>query len=108
MLTSPLTVTAKLFLFRYDIVTVITFYSPSCLSQETAKGPFGLRVKLPPVLLSTTHDGGFTMFLQWLSVMQESCEYQFYSLWFDPTENRTRFNSSCAIHSTTDQCNFFF
>ena len=28
--------------------TVITFYSPSCLGQETAKGPFGLRVKLPP------------------------------------------------------------
>ena len=32
-----------------DIVIVITFYSPSCLGQETAKGPFGLRVKLPPV-----------------------------------------------------------
>ena len=31
------------------IVIVITFYSPSCLGQETAKGPFGLRVKLPPV-----------------------------------------------------------
>ena len=30
------------------IVIVITFYSPSCLGQETAKGPFGLRVKLPP------------------------------------------------------------
>ena len=24
------------------IVIVITFYSPSCLGQETAKGPFGL------------------------------------------------------------------
>ena len=31
------------------IEIVITFYSPSCLGQETAKGPFGLRVKLPPV-----------------------------------------------------------
>ena len=30
-------------------VIVITFYSPSCLGQETVKGPFGLRVKLPPV-----------------------------------------------------------
>ena len=30
-------------------VIVITFYSPSCLGQETAKGPFGLRDKLPPV-----------------------------------------------------------
>ena len=30
-------------------VIVITFYSPSCLGQETAKGPYGLRVKLPPV-----------------------------------------------------------
>ena len=26
---------------------VITFFSPSCLGQETAKGAFGLRVKLP-------------------------------------------------------------
>ena len=25
----------------FEIVIVITFYSPSCLSQETAKGPFG-------------------------------------------------------------------
>ena len=32
-----------------SFVIVITFYSPSCLGQETAKGPFGLRVKLPPV-----------------------------------------------------------
>ena len=45
------------------IVIVITFYSPSCLGQETAKGPFGLRVKLPPAHLSTTHGGGFTQSL---------------------------------------------
>ena len=38
-------------------------YSPSCLDQETAKGPFGLRVKLPAAHLSTTHCGGFTLFL---------------------------------------------
>ena len=31
------------------LVIVITFYSPNCLGQETAKGPFGLRFKLPPV-----------------------------------------------------------
>ena len=31
------------------IVIVINIYSPSCLGQKTAKGPFGLRVKLPPV-----------------------------------------------------------
>ena len=41
------------------IVIVITFYSPSCLGQETAKGPFGLQVKLPPAHLSTTHSGDF-------------------------------------------------
>ena len=35
-------------------VKLVTFYSPSCLGQETAKGPFGLRVKLPPPSLSTT------------------------------------------------------
>ena len=45
------------------IVIVITFYSPSCLGQETAKGPFGLRVKLPPAHLSTTNGGGFTQSL---------------------------------------------
>ena len=45
------------------IVIVITFYSPSCLGQETAKWPFGLRVKLPPAHLSTTHGGGFTLSL---------------------------------------------
>ena len=35
---------------------VYTFHSPSCLGQETAKGPFGVRIKLPPALLSR---GGF-------------------------------------------------
>ena len=45
------------------IVVLITFYSPSCLGQETAKGPYGLRVKLPPAHLLTTHGGGFTMSL---------------------------------------------
>ena len=59
------------------IVIVITLYSPSCLGQETAKGPFGLRVKLPPAHLSTTHDGSFTLSLQLLNVKQGSCEYQF-------------------------------
>ena len=60
------------------IVIVITFYSPSCLGPETAKGPFGLRVKLPsPVHLFTTHGGAFTLSLLMLNVKQESCEYQF-------------------------------
>ena len=27
---------------------MITFYSPSCFGLEIAKGPSGLRVKLPP------------------------------------------------------------
>ena len=44
-------------------VIVITFYSPSCHGQETAKGGFGLRVKLPPAHLSTTHGGDFTLSL---------------------------------------------
>ena len=44
-------------------LVVITFYSPSWLGQETAKGPFGLRVKLQPAHLSTTHGGGFTLTL---------------------------------------------
>ena len=36
-----------------QVQIVITFYLPSCLGQETAKGPFDLRVKLPPARLST-------------------------------------------------------
>ena len=31
------------------IVIVTTFYSPRSLGQETVKGRFGLRLKLPPV-----------------------------------------------------------
>ena len=42
-------------------VIVITFFSPSCLGQETAKGPFDLRVELQPANLSTTHGRGFTL-----------------------------------------------
>ena len=53
-----------------------TYYSPSCLGQKTAKGPFDLRVNLPVAHLSTTPDGGFTLSLQSLS-KRRSCEYQF-------------------------------
>ena len=56
---------------------VITFYSPSCLDLETAKGPFGHQVKLPPAHLSITRGGGFTPPLKLLNVKQENCEYQF-------------------------------
>ena len=90
------------------IVFVITFYSRSCLGQETTKGPFGLRVKLPPAHLSTTHGGGFTLSLLMLNVKQESCEYQFLKSLVDPTGNRTRvyrFSSRRSIHSTTDRFN---
>ena len=41
--------------YSYDIL-----YSPRCLGQETAKGPFGLRVQLATAHLSTTYGGGFT------------------------------------------------
>ena len=44
-----------------DLVIVITFYSPSCLSQETVNAPFVLRVKLPPAYLSTTPSKGFSL-----------------------------------------------
>ena len=46
-----------------EFVIVITFYPRSCLGQDTAKGPFGLQVELPPAHLSTTHCGGFTLSL---------------------------------------------
>ena len=34
---------------------VITFYSPSCLGQERAKGHFGFRAKLRPAHLSSVY-----------------------------------------------------
>ena len=81
------------------IVIVTTFHSPSCLGQATAKRLFGLQVKLPPAHLSTTHGGGFTLlspFNCWAS-SRKTVNTNFYSLWFDSTENRTRvyrFNDS--------------
>ena len=44
----------KFFVFLFFFLIVITFYLPFRFGQETAKEPFGLRVKLPPVHLSTT------------------------------------------------------
>ena len=38
-------------------------YLPSCFGQETAKGPFDLRVKLPPARLSTTYSESFALSL---------------------------------------------
>ena len=45
----------KITFSRKLIFQILSFYSPSCLGQETAKGPFGFRVKLPPAHMSTTH-----------------------------------------------------
>ena len=56
-----LTLACQFLFFLGCTVGVITFYSPSFLSQETAKESFYLRVKqLPPAPLSTTHGGDFT------------------------------------------------
>ena len=49
-------------------------YSSGCLGQEAAKGPFGHRVKLPSVHVSTTYGGGFTQSLLMLNVKKGSCE----------------------------------
>ena len=37
----------------YKLIFVILLYSPSCFGQETAKEPFGLRVKLPRLAYHT-------------------------------------------------------
>ena len=49
-----------LLIFHENVGMELQFYlySPNCLGQETAKGPFCLRVKLPPV-----YRGGFTLSL---------------------------------------------
>ena len=48
---------------RLLVIIVITFYSPSCLGQGTAKESFGIRVQQPPAQLSTTHCEGFILSL---------------------------------------------
>ena len=58
-------------------VIIITYLFTSCLSLQPAKRPFGLRVKLPPVHLSTTHGGGFTLSLVLLNFKQLSREYKY-------------------------------
>ena len=47
----------------HELVIVITIFLPNCRGQETAKGSFGLRVKLPLAHLSITHGGDFALFL---------------------------------------------
>ena len=78
--------------------------SASCLGLKTTKELFGFGVNLPTTHISTTHVEGFTLPFLLLNVKQESCDYQFNSLWYYPTENRTRvyrFSSRSSIHSTT-------
>ena len=43
------------------VLFVITFYLSSCLGQESAKGPFGLRVKQLRAHLPITFSGGLTL-----------------------------------------------
>ena len=49
-------------------ITVISFYSSSCLGLETANEPFGIRVKLSFAHLSTTHGEDFTISLSMLNI----------------------------------------
>ena len=81
------------------------FHSPRCLGQETAKGPFSLRVKLPPVHLSTTHSRGFTLSPKLLNAKHGSCELPI-SLVFGLTRPEIKpehiaFVARRFIHSTT-------
>ena len=82
-----------------SLLTVITFYSPSCLGQET-------RLKLPPATcLPHTMETSHRFFNCW-TTSREVVNTKFYSLWFDPIGNWTRvhrFSSRRSIHSTTDR-----
>ena len=63
----------------------ITFYSPSCLSQETAKEPFGLRVKLlPSTCLTHMMEALHCPFNCWKS-SREAVNSNLYRLLFEPT-----------------------
>ena len=86
------------------IVIGITFCSPSCLGQETAKGPFSLPSQAVTCLPHTA-EASHCPFNCWTS-SKEAVNTNFYSLWFDPAGNRTRvyrFSSKRSIHSTTDR-----
>ena len=43
---------------QWSISFVMMLYSPSCFGQETAKEPFGLRVKLPRLVHCLPHTVG--------------------------------------------------
>ena len=77
---------------QWPLIFVVPFYSPICFGQETAKEPFGLRVKLPLVHLSTTHCVVFTLFF-FLAERQ--------------ARNRTQIYRFSNRRSTTDRCKFF-
>ena len=88
---------------RYNS-TYILFAKLSC--QGDRDGTFGLRVKLPPAHLFTTHSGVFTLSVTMLNVIRKAADYDFCSLWFDQTGNRIRlyrFSSRRFIHSATDR-----
>ena len=75
--------------FTIATVIAITIYSPSCLGQETAKGPFGLpsqAATCPPVYYTRWR-------LHTLPLIGERqaevVKTNFYSLWFDQTGNQT-------------------
>ena len=85
---------------------VITFYLPTRFGQETAKGPFGLRVKLPLAHHSTTRDESFTLPFQYWKSSKVAMSNNFHNLWFDPTGNWTqvyRLSNRRSIHSNTDR-----
>ena len=92
------------FLGFFYILIVITFCLPSFLGQESRKEPFRSLNQAATVL--------FVNYARWrlrtlpLKINQDSCEYQFFSIWSDPTRNQTLvypFSGKCSIHSTSDR-----
>ena len=76
-----------------DLGIVITFYSPSCFDQWTAKVPFGLRVKLPPVY----HTRRRLLTVPFIAERQAgSCEYQFFIV-FDLTRRGIEPESTASV-----------
>ena len=64
----------------------------------------------PPTCLPHTLEASHCPFNCWTS-SREAVNTNFYSLWFDPTGNRTRvyrFSSRRSIHSTTDRFNMVY
>ena len=81
---------AGILFFHRLLVTVITFYSPRCRGQETAKESFRFSSQAATCLPHTV-EAAYCLYNAERQT-RETVNASFYSVWFDPTGNQTRVN----------------